>query len=229
LFCLNSVSVAFESNDIIGLAGANGSGKTTLIRILIRQLVDYKGNYSIDNRTIDDISANLCSSYKIGYAPDDAILDDTLTGYEILQLVAQLRGISADRFEEEFRLFKNYLHLDEWFSSQQCGEYSHGMRKKVSIALAYLGDMKFVILDEPLNGLDPVAVFGLQQLITYKKGRGTGALISSHILDFIEKNSAVVALMKKGEVIYSGDIEKLYQHYAGYKLDEIYFKLFMKE
>jgi ABC-type multidrug transport system ATPase subunit len=68
----------------------------------------------------------------------------------------------------------------------------------------------------------------LQQLVTYKKNCGTGTLISSHILDFIEKNADKVALMKDGGLIYFGALNRLYQQFAGHKLDEIYFKLFMK-
>jgi len=227
-FCLHDVSLSFNTSDVIGLAGANGSGKTTLIRIILRQLVEYTGSYTIDGRKVSDISADLCSQYQLGYSPDIPVLDETLTGFEILRLVALLRDIPANEFDEEFLLLCDFLQMGEWLKTQQCREYSHGMRKKLSIALAFLGNRRFVILDEPLNGLDPVALFGLQQLVTHKKKCGTGTLISSHILDFIEKNADTVALMKDGALIYSGAMDRLFHQYAGHKLDEIYFKLFMK-
>ena len=225
-FCLKNISLDFNSGGIIGLAGANGSGKTTLIRIILRQLVDYSGSYTIDSREEDDISANFCSQYRIGYAPDNPILDDTLTGYEILRIICDLRSIKNEQFEHEIKLFCDCLQVDEWMRVQSCKEYSNGMRKKISIMCACIGDCRFIILDEPLNGLDPIAIIGIQRLIAYKKKNGTGTLISSHILNFIEKNADTVALMKKGKILFFGPLLNLQNRHNHASLEDIYMRLF---
>jgi ABC-2 type transport system ATP-binding protein len=225
-FCLKNISLDFSSGGVIGLAGANGSGKTTLIRIILRQLVDYSGSYTIDSREENDISANFCSQYRIGYAPDNPILDDTLTGYEILRIICDLRLIKKEQFEYEMKLFCDWLQVDEWMRSQPCNEYSHGMRKKISIMCACLGNCRFIVLDEPLNNLDPIAIIGVQKLILYKKKNGTGTLISSHILNFIEKNADNVALMKKGNILYFGPLSNLRDKHDHASLEDVYMKLF---
>jgi ABC-type multidrug transport system ATPase subunit len=225
-FCLNNVNLAVDSGRVTGLAGANGSGKTTLIRIMLRQLVDYQGGYSIDGEAVNDIAANLCSKYRIGYSPDIPVLDDVLTGYEILGIVGQVRGLTRQETEDHIVRLSSLLDLGQWFRVQQCGEYSHGMRKKVSIALAYLGPVRFVILDEPLNGLDPVAVMAVRTLIEQKRGDGVGTLVSSHILDFIEQCADSCVLMKQGTLIYNGGLQALRTVHGNQRLDEIYLSLF---
>lgn len=228
-FCLSDINLTVESGRVTGLAGANGSGKTTLIRILLRQLVDYQGNYYIDGETVHDIAANLCAKYGIGYSPDIPVLDDVLTGYEILGIVGQIRGLTRQEAEDQITLLSSLLDLGPWLRVQQCGEYSHGMRKKVSIALAYLGPVRFVILDEPLNGLDPVAVMAVRTLIEQKRGDKVGTLVSSHILDFIEQCADFCILMKQGTLIYGGGLRQLRTLHGNKRLDEIYLSLFRAE
>jgi ABC-2 type transport system ATP-binding protein len=225
-FCLSDMSLCIDSSQVSGLAGANGSGKTTLIKILLRQLVDYKGSYHIDDVLINDFSADLCFQYRIGYSPDIPVLDDALTGYEILNIVGQIRGLSQQEFKEQVEQLSGMLDLGPWFRVQQCAEYSHGMRKKISIALAYLGPVWYVVLDEPLNGLDPVAVMAVRSLIEKRRAAGTGTLVSSHILDFIEQCADFCILMKQGSLIYSGILQDLRSLHGNKRLDEIYLRMF---
>jgi ABC-2 type transport system ATP-binding protein len=189
-------------------------------------LVDYSGSYTVDSKEVDDISANFCSQFQIGYAPDNPILDDTLTGYEILKIIYDLRSIRKEQFEHEMKLFCDWLQVDEWMRVQACKGYSHGMRKKISLLCACIGDCRFIILDEPLGGLDPIAIIGVQKLIAYKKKNGTGTLISTHILNFIEKNVDTVALMKKGNLLFFGTLSNLQKKHNYASLEDIYMKLF---
>jgi ABC-2 type transport system ATP-binding protein len=226
---LKDVSLSLDSTRITGLAGANGSGKTTLIRILLGQLVDHAGEYAADGVRINDHHGNIPSRFRIGYSPDVPVLDETLTGLEILRLVAEIRSVDKKQLDGDLALFREHLLIDEWLDTQQCRAYSAGMRKKVSIAIAFLGAVRFAVLDEPLNGLDPLSMAGLRVVARAKREQGVGSLISSHILSFIETSCDDVILLKTGEVRYSGAVSEVYARHPGRStLEEVYLGLFGK-
>jgi ABC-type multidrug transport system ATPase subunit len=223
---LNEINTTFDSVKITGLIGENGSGKTTLIKILLRRLVDYSGNYSIDNNAMYDYTGSLAFNYGIGYSSDVPELDETLTGLEILEIVNELRGGSSNKFKDDLLVFKEYLSIGDWIKEKPCSEYSAGMRKKTSICIGFTGALKFVILDEPINGLDPLSILGLRKLLFYKKDTGTGILISSHILDFTEKIVDNILVLKKGTMIFEGKLFDLKNQFKNLSLEEIYFTLY---
>jgi ABC-type multidrug transport system ATPase subunit len=225
-FALKGLSLSIDSGLITGLAGANGSGKTTLIRILLGQLIDVEGAYTIDGQSALDKRGEIPYRFGIGYAPDEVLLDEYLTGLEILEMVATLNKISKPDFENDLRLFKENLRLEEWFHTTQCRTYSTGMRRKTALCLAYLGRRAYAVLDEPTNGLDPLSVFGLKKIIREKKTQGTGTLIASHILDFVEKTADNCILLCKGSLSYQGPLAMLKQTHHGLPLEDIYFSLF---
>jgi ABC-type multidrug transport system ATPase subunit len=224
---LNDLSLAIDSTRITGLAGANGSGKTTLIRIILGQLVDGEGEYLIDGTRIKDASGSLPFTYRFGYSPESPVLDDTLTGREVLSLVADIREVDKTSFESDLELFSRNLQIEAWLDTQKCGEYSTGMRRKLALSIAYLGPVRLAILDEPTNGLDPLAVFGLKKIMQTKKDRGTGTLLASHILDFLETTTDDILLLKQGTLLRHGALERIMSE--GRSLEEIYCSLFNKE
>jgi ABC-type multidrug transport system ATPase subunit len=221
---LNNLSLSIDSSRITGLAGANGSGKTTLIRILLGQLIGFEGRYQIDEAQIIDLSGSLPFRYRFGYSPETPVLDDTLTGYEILTLVADIRAVGKKALDDELTLFRRNLQIEEWLEVQKCGEYSTGMRRKLALCIAYLGSIKFAILDEPTNGLDPLAVFGLKKIIQVKKEQGIGTLLASHILDFLETTTDDILLLKHGTLLRHGALETVMSE--GKSLEEIYCSLY---
>jgi ABC-type multidrug transport system ATPase subunit len=221
---LNKLSLSIDSTRVTGLAGANGSGKTTLIRILLGQLIDYQGEYRIDDTKITDRYGTLPFRFGFGYSPETPVLDDTLTGYEILTLIADIRAMEKKAFEEELALFRHNLQIEEWLEVQKCGEYSTGMRRKLALCIAYLGGIKFAVLDEPTNGLDPLAVFGLKKIIQAKKEQGIGTLLASHILDFLETTTDDILLLKHGTMLRHGALETVMS--GGKSLEAIYYSLF---
>jgi len=225
-YALKKLSLSIDADRVTGLAGANGSGKTTLIRVLLGQLIDIEGAYTIDAEAISGHCGELLHRYNIGYAPDDVLLDEYLTGYEIMEMVAALRNIPPTDFEADLELFSENLRLEDWFRTRQCRTYSSGMRRKTALCLAYLGKPAFVVLDEPTNGLDPLSVYGLKQIIRAKKEARTGTLIASHILDFVEKTCDDCILLCKGRLSYTGPLTALKQSHNGSSLEEIYFSLF---
>jgi ABC-2 type transport system ATP-binding protein len=225
-FHLGAVSATLGQSTITGLIGANGSGKTTLLRIIVGQIIEYGGAYTIEGLPAAGVTGDLCARFGIGYAPEHPELDDRLTGFEILSLVKDIRGIAATAFEASLALFHEHLNLGPWLREKPCDEYSQGMQRKTALMIALLGTPRFLVLDEPTNGLDPLATYGLKRMIMRYRGEGVGILISSHILDMVEKIADTVIVLKSGSVVYYGGLGALMAGHPGKSsLDEIYFSL----
>lgn len=194
---------------ITGLIGANGSGKSTLIKVLLRQIISYSGVYEIDGKIVDDRTGSILGNFGIGYAPEDVELDDLLTGYEILTIVKEIRDISEKEFSADIEYLSSMLLVDDWLNKKRCSDYSQGMRRKLSIMIALIGPVRFAVLDEPNNGLDPLAIAGLKKILVKRKSEGVGTLISTHILDIIDKISDNVVMLRHGSLLYSGSVLSL--------------------
>jgi ABC-2 type transport system ATP-binding protein len=224
-FSLGPLSLQFDSSWVNALIGANGSGKTTLIRILLCQLLNYEGEYRIDDYRVIDRRGELLSRFGIGYAPENPVLDESLTGADIAKLVCDIGNYDQERFSATMQECTDKLALDQWFYKKPCREYSQGMRRKVALVIALLQGTRFLILDEPTNGLDPLAVYGMKQLVLSRAQRGVGALVSSHILDMVEKVAGNIIMLKKGQTLYSGSLDALIKNHPAFSLDDIYFAL----
>ncbi len=225
-FSLGPLSFNLRSDDITALVGSNGSGKTSLIRVLLNELVNYGGLYSIDSKPVRDINGTVLYDFGIGYAPEDPLLDKQLSGYEILCIVKEIHRIKEEIFENSISQFRHHFQLESWFDTAPCKEYSQGMRRKVSLMIAFLSASGYLIIDEPTNGLDPLSVFGIKKLLTQYKEQGRGALVSSHMLDFVEKIATNIVILKKGKIAFAGSVKELMERWPGKSLDEIYYHLF---
>jgi ABC-type multidrug transport system ATPase subunit len=227
---LNNLSVSFDSSSTIGLIGENGSGKSTLIKVLLRQLISIDGDYYIDDKKVIDIHGNILSDFRLGYLPEEIFLDDDLTGREIIEIVADLRGVPAQEFTKELTFFSEQLRIGPWLGNKKCSEYSQGMRKKLGLFIAFLGDRRFVILDEPTNALDVLSVLGLKKIIRDKISSGIGVLVSSHSIDFVNSVAEHVIVIREGEIQFSGEISDLKKHSPETSnVDEVYLKLLGQE
>lgn len=206
---LRGCDLAFDAGRITVLMGQNGAGKSTLIRLLTGQLLGYAGEYRIDGEIQKPIRGEILHKNRIGYMPDAPALESHLTGEEMIRMAAGFRGLPEDRFDEALAPYRERFELDAWLEERACSEYSKGMAKKVSLAMAFIGDPAFHILDEPFDGLDPLAALNLRRLLEACRADGRGALVSSHALDAAEKVADDVVLMRAGEVAFAGDMESL--------------------
>ncbi|MFP4163334.1 MAG: ATP-binding cassette domain-containing protein [Chitinispirillaceae bacterium] len=228
-FCLGPLDISFSASGCTALVGSNGSGKTTLIKILLRQITGTEGEYKVDSSVVDIPPGDFISAFGVGYAPEHPVLDETLSGRENLEVIRELRGVKEDLFRQRMELFRRYLFLEDWFELKPCSDYSQGMRKKTSLMVAFTAAEKFLVLDEPTNGLDPASVYGVKQLVSLFRQEGIGTLVSSHVLDFVEKLADTVIILKGGASLFCGSLDQLCEHWPGMALDEIYFSLFTGE
>jgi ABC-2 type transport system ATP-binding protein len=200
---VNQVSLAVAEGEIFGLLGANGAGKTTLLKCVLGLVRPDAGEIRVCGEPVrrDPLAARR----KIGYLPEDLRLYDRLTGWEFLELVCGLKGISCDaRVEESFRYFGLFDRRNELV-----GEYSLGMRKKVGIIAALAGYPKLLLLDEPLNGLDAESMRLLRLRLGELAADGVAVVLSSHVMGFVERVCRRVAVLKKGKLAIEGSPAEL--------------------
>ena len=194
---LNNVSFSIDSGELCGLVGPNGAGKSTLFKILVGLLELDSGKIKIAGETINFGD----TSYKsqIGYAPEAPILYDYLTGIEFLYFVAAAKRINENLKKNEIKKWIDFFDL-----SSKTGEliknYSHGMRRKMSLCAALIGSPNILLLDEATNGLDPESSFKFKNhLKTYCQNGGT-ILFSSHIIETVEHLCDRIIILHQGKI-----------------------------
>lgn len=195
---LYNVSFKCKQGKIAGLIGANGAGKTTIMKAILG-LIKYSGEIKIENKVI---SFNGPYSGNVGSLIEYPSLYPFLTGRENLKLFA-LNGE-----KEELNELISELKMEE-FIDKKVKSYSLGTKQKLGIALALINSPKLVILDEPMNGLDPQSTRDLRNIILKRARQGTTFLISSHILAELQKIIDDVIVINKGNVVSCSSMEEL--------------------
>ena len=182
---LHNVSFDIEQGEICGLIGENGAGKTTLMRILL-------GLIRADKGEIKSVS-----QHKIGSIIESPALYPNLTGRQHLQYYKTRFGLKTDIIE-----MLELVHLSEPSWDRKVKNYSLGMKQRLSIAIALLDNPELIILDEPVNGLDPQGISDLRKMILNLRDQlGVTFLISSHILSELEFITDKYIIMKKGKIL----------------------------
>ncbi|MGG0655930.1 ABC transporter ATP-binding protein [Rummeliibacillus pycnus] len=202
---LLDVSFTLYEGRIIALAGGNGAGKSTLIRLLIGE---EKPNSGALNWTIKP---------SIRYMPDDVNFPPTLTALEILQLLAGLKQIPSEEIEKVLK------RVGLWeYRKQRVRQFSKGMRQRLNLAQALLGDEQLLILDEPTNGLDIRWIAELKNILQEQKDIGKTILFSTHLLSFAEELADDVLLLHEGRVLKQGNIHSVLQESKTIHLEELF-------
>ncbi len=194
---LAGVSFGVARGCVCGLVGPNGSGKSTTLKILAGLLRPDAGQCEIFDHSIGQaISRGL-----IGYLPESLEMPDYLTGEAFLGQLAQLAGLSAinDKISRALAL----VGMAD-AAKRRVGEYSKGMRQRLGLAQAVLGEPAVVLLDEPASGLDPRATEQLGAAIRQLRAQGRTVLLTSHFLPQAEEWCDQLILMEGGRVIFTG-------------------------
>ena len=178
---VSGIDLSLDRGDILGLLGANGSGKSTLLRAMTGQIRPLGGTVAIDGA--DLVRAPERTKSGFGLAVDPFDLPAALSGRQYLQLVASIRGCAEDDWPGGDVIER--LGLKRWIE-RPIAEYSLGTRAKIAIAAALLGTPPLLILDESLNGLDPLAAFEVKRIIlTLASNGGHAVIISTHVVEAV--------------------------------------------
>jgi ABC-2 type transport system ATP-binding protein len=199
------LSATIEKGEVVGLLGLYGAGKTTTLRVLACDLLPTSGSVRVGGIDVverpDEVKA------KVGYLPDRPPLYEDMSVTDYLTFAAKLRGVPAPRTG---KLVSEALELTELgdVSQKIIGALSHGYKQRVGIAQAIVHAPDFVVLDEPISGLDPVQIVEMRELVKNLKGDHT-VVLSSHILSEISETCDRIMVINEGKIEWSGTESEL--------------------
>lgn len=205
-YLVKDVSFEVEKGVICGLLGPNGAGKTTLIRMLTGLIRPTKGEILIENQSV--VHQRELALEHVGAIVESPIFFPYMTGRDNLRNLARLHHMdSKSAVNEKVQEVLQIAGLEDR-ADEKVRTYSLGMKQRLGIAQSLLGNPDLLILDEPANGLDPMGMRELRGLIlTLKKKYGKTILISSHLLDEIQKVSDQIVMIREGELVWKGMLD----------------------
>lgn len=203
---IKDLSLEIKSGDIFGFIGHNGAGKTTTIKSVVGILEFEDGDILIDGLSIKENPIE-CKK-KIAYIPDNPELYDALTGIQYLNFIGDIYKVPRKEREELIKVYSDTFEITKSLGDL-ISSYSHGMKQKLAIISALIHKPKLLILDEPFVGLDPKASHILKQIMKDICKDGGAIFFSTHVLEVAEKLCNKIAIIKNGEIVANGDIDKV--------------------
>ncbi|EJR10018.1 MULTISPECIES: ABC transporter ATP-binding protein [Bacillus] len=216
---VDHLNITVKAGDIFGFIGHNGAGKSTTIKSLVGVIDFEEGEIFIDGHSVkkDPIACKRV----MAYIPDNPDLYEQLTGIQYLNFVADVFKVPARDREEQIQKYGDAFEITPYLGDL-ISSYSHGMKQKVAIISAVLHKPKLLVLDEPFVGLDPKAAVVLKGIMKELCEKGSAIFFSTHVLDVAEKLCNKVAMINRGKLALSGEVNSLIKEGS---LEE----LFMKE
>lgn len=203
---VDNLNLSIQKGEIFGFIGPNGAGKTTTIKMMGGILEPTSGSVMIAGISMKDHPEKAKS--KIGFIPDRPYLYEKLTGMEFLKFVADLYGVDGDIFLKKAGQHLKMFSLLDW-SNELIESYSHGMKQRLIMAAALLHDPEVIIVDEPMVGLDPVAIIMVKDLFRNLAKQGVTVFMSTHTLKIAEDICDRIGVIHKGHLIATGTTEDL--------------------
>lgn len=215
---VSDVSLTVESGEVVGLLGPNGAGKTTCFYMILGLVPIDQGSVRLDGEDVTHLPIYRRSRLGLSYLPQEASIFRRLNVAQNIQAVLELQGLESEEIEARLENLLDDLHIGH-LRANSALSLSGGERRRVEIARALATSPRFILLDEPFAGVDPIAVIDIQQIIRFLKERGIGVLITDHnvretlgICDhaYIINQGSVLAFGKPEEIIYNDDVRKVY-------------------
>ena len=215
---VNDLSMAVPENCVYGFLGPNGAGKSTTLKMILGLIQPSQGSIKIFGYVMN--SANRLSILRqTGSLIENPGGYGHLTGLENMQIIQKLKGVSEAEIAPALKTVRLYDQRDKKLSN-----YSLGMKQRLGIAMAILGNPKLLILDEPTNGLDPAGIQEMRQLIcSLPKERNMTVIISSHLLSEIEQMADQVGIIHHGRMLYQGTLADL--ETQGDNLEDVFLEM----
>ena len=222
---VENVSLHIREGEFYGFLGPNGAGKSTTIKMLATLLRPDAGQAQVAG--LDLLASPLEIKARIGVLPEETNLYERLTGLEFLLFSGQMYGL--EREETRRRAFDliALMELGE-VKDKLIVDYSMGMKKKAAFAAALIHRPRVLFLDEPFNGIDPVSVRAIRNVLRQLMERGTTIFISSHVMEVIEKLCTRVAIINHGRIVGEGTLDELRdasQSASDTSLEDVFLKL----
>jgi len=201
---INDVSLAIDGG-VTGILGPNGAGKSTLFKLLMGRLKPSQGSVRLFG--VDPWS-NTAPYRRVGYVSESERLYDWMTGLDFVTTLARLHGMTREEATERSAHVLDFVGLAD-VMHKELGKYSKGMRQRVKIAHALVHDPDLIILDEPLQGCDPIARTSVMSVIRELGNQGKTVLVSSHILEEIERITEQIVILHNGRLLAIGNLHAI--------------------
>lgn len=203
---LNNVSFNVENGEIFAFIGHNGAGKTTMIKSIIGILDFDEGDILINNTSIKKDS--LKCKKQMAYVPDNPDLYENMKAIDFINFICDMYEVPESKRKEKIEKYAKMFEIENNLNDD-ISSFSHGMKQKIALISALAHDPEVLIMDEPFVGLDPKAVYDMKEIMKQMKKENKTIFFSTHILDVAEKLCDKVAIIKKGEIIKSGDMKQI--------------------
>lgn len=221
---VDHISLTIEKGKIFGFLGPNGAGKSTTIKMMVGLLRQTEGNIRFDG--IDTLEDPISTKKLFSYVPDNPDIYEVMSGLDYLNFLADIRGIGKEerkaKIDEYAKIFGMQDDLGGFIKS-----YSHGMRQKIVLIGALIHEPEFLILDEPMVGLDPKSSYELKEVMRHRADAGKSVFFSTHVLEVAEKICDEIAIINHGKIIASGTMDELrkLEDEEGGSLEKIFLEL----
>lgn len=200
---VNNVDLNIPRGSFYGLVGRNGAGKTTTLSMLTGMLRPTYGQVLIDG--VDMWQNPIEAKRKIGVLPDGVYLFDKLTGEQLITYAGRLHGLDKNTVAERTADLLRVMDLQD-AAGKQVADYSAGMTKKVSLAAAMIHAPSLLVLDEPFEAVDPVSASNIQDILRAFVAQGGTVIVSSHVMDLVQRLCDHVAIMNQGHILAAGTV-----------------------
>jgi ABC-2 type transport system ATP-binding protein len=200
---VDHVTLSVDQQQIFALLGDNGSGKTTCIRLMLGLQKPSQGSVHVFGQAMSTQRINILR--RVGALVEYPSYYGHLSGHENLDIVRRLRGLAEKEIDEVLEI----VRLTD-AAKQKVHTYSQGMKQRLAVAMALLGQPELIILDEPTNGLDPVGIREMRELILgLPQHRQTTVFIASHLLSEVEQIATHVGILSQGRLLFNGTLAEL--------------------
>ncbi len=215
---VHDVSFEVASGEVVGLLGPNGAGKTTCFYMVVGLVACDGGAVRLDDVELTHLPIHKRARLGVSYLPQEASVFRKLTVSENIRAVLELQQWSPVQVEERSEILLEELHISH-LRANPAMSLSGGERRRVEIARALATEPRFILLDEPFAGVDPIAVLDIQRIIRFLKERGIGVLITDHNVRetlgtcdhaYIINEGRVLAAGRPDEIIYNENVRKVY-------------------
>jgi len=208
VIAVDNLDLTVPAGAFFGFLGPNGAGKSTTVKMLSGLLAPSAGEVRILDLDLTDPEQALAAKRRIGVVPENLALFDNLTALEQLIFIGRIYGLPLPTVHDRAAelLAVTGLAAD---ADKLTVEFSHGMRKKLALAAALLPDPEVLFLDEPFEGVDPIASRTLREILARTVARGATVFLTSHILEIVERLCTEVAIIAQGRLVHCGTMAAL--------------------
>jgi ABC-2 type transport system ATP-binding protein len=221
LIAVDRINLSVGEGEFYGFLGPNGAGKSTTIKMLCGLLKPDHGQIRVAGYDLETEPLKVKAS--IGVLPEDTNLYERLTGEEFLIFAGRMYGLPLGEARRRTADLLDLMELNE-AKGKLIVDYSMGMKKKTALASALIHRPRVLFLDEPFNGIDPISVRAIRNVMRHLTERGTTIFFSSHVMEVVEKLCTRVAVINHGRIVGEGTLEELREGSSA-SLEDIFLKL----